>query len=451
MRYYSLTVKTGNGMLQPGSRIFNAEAPLTIGQLESSDIHLPCDEDMLPQCFCTIVKDTNGNGWLLIKKSDFYAVSVNSQDIDYICRLNPKDVISVEGNAFVFNVFDDDKYIEEQGVVLINPNRKIWQVLLLLSALILIIAGILGYQMYSQTMSHFTSSDNTDIRSSVYKIIVSEILLQQHTPADKDGEYYTIDSFEPDSLSTGTCFFSKDSLCITARHCVEPWLDYSGWADNIKMEDLPKAVSWAVLSEKNQIEQADTLYRIVSHCQVIDEDSCIYEFTTDTVSFNRSRDIVAHMGDEQLPWRFIYPLFSKKDVELGDFAFVKTDRRGKLDLATEDYLIRMDCDEDSGKRIYGFPKTNHGNQWEYQEISHISIPEKQDNRFTQCLQLNVNGTSGYSGAPVIEKKNGKLMVIGIFSKIDDFVDSKNTFYAVPANEVSQYNQIMSDEKKQYRR
>ena len=108
--------------------------------------------------------------------------------------------------------------------------------------------------------------------------------------------------------------------------------------------------------------------------------------------------------------------------------------------------------EDDGEvRIYGYPKTNHGNLWEYQRVAHLTMPEFNDEGFDRCLQLTVSGTSGYSGAPVIAKRRGQMMVIGIFSKIDDLVDNKETFYAVPANEVSHYNPTKVYETKQYRR
>lgn len=451
MKYYGITVKSSKGRLHSGQRLFNASAPLTIGQQPSADILLPCSEELLPQSFCTIVRNAAGSGWMIIRKSDFYRVMLNDEEVHAIANLSDGDVISVEGNTFVFNLFDDDNYVDGQGLLLRSQKRSWKQTALWCCSLLLVLVVCMGYPMFSKNQNHFTGKNTALVRSSVYKITVSEIILQQHTEADADGVYHTVDSYALDSLSIGTCFFTHDSLCVTARHCVEPWVDYTDWADDVVMADLPKDVRWAVLAEKSQLEQADTLYRLISRCQVLDEDSCIYEFSSDQFSFNRSHDIIAHIGEEQLPWRIIYPLYSRKDVELGDFAFIKSDRCGDLELATEEYLISMSDEDDSEIRIFGFPKTNHGNIWEYQTVSHLTVPEKEDEGFSKCLQLNVNGTAGYSGAPVIEKKNGKMTVVGIFSKIDDFVDSKNTFYAVPASEVSQYNPATANETQQYRR
>lgn len=451
MKYYSLTVQHSSGALREGERYYNARTPLTIGQQPQDGVKLPCPDDLLPQTFCVIIPNAAGDGWLLVRKSDFYTVSVGNAALDHVAPLADGDVIAVEGHTFVFNTYDDDRYVEGQGllrVAAVNGRRQwvLWGL-----SLLLVLAASIGYQMCTKHMSSFSVADTDEVHASVYQIVVSEYYLQQHTAADAAGVYRTIDTYEPDSTSVGTCFFTRDSLCVTARHCVEPWVDFTAWEDHTTLASLPQEVQWVVVAERSQLEQADTLYRVVTRCQVLDGDSCIHEFTSDACSFNRSRDIIAHMGDEQLPWRIIYPLYKRKDVELGDFAFVKTPLRGALTLASDAELKAFDPEADGEVRIYGFPKTIHGNRWDNQHVTHIAMPECDDDGFTCCLQLTVSATSGYSGAPVIAKRQGRMTVIGIFSKIDDFVDSKETFYAVPANEVSNYTPTKSHETKQYRR
>lgn len=451
MRYYSITVKHPIGKLQSGEHFYNAKSPLSLGQQPSANIQLPCDEDLLPQNFCVITNNTKSNSWQLVKQTDFYPVLLNGEEIAYVGNLHDGDVITVGGATFLFKVHNDDNYSVSNGIVIRKPKQGWTKPLLWCASLLLVLAVSIGYPMIMKNRNGFTKADNRSIRASVYKILVTEVMLQQHTPDDPEGVYSSVDTCVLDSISVGTCFFTEDSLCVTARHCVEPWVDFSAWSDDTKHSELPRDVSWALLAEQSQLEQADTLYRIVSHCLVLEEDSCIYEFTSDQCSFNRSRDIIIRLGDDLMPWRVIYPLYKRKDVELGDFAFVKTTRKGELELATDAYLSKMNSEEDSEVRIFGYPKKNHGNLWEYQIVSHVTIPEMEDSAYTACLQLNVSGTGGYSGSPVIEKKNGRLMVVGIFSKIDDFDDSKQTFYAVPASEVSQYNSTKANEKIQYRR
>lgn len=448
MRYYSLTAKNNYGNLHAGECFCNAIKPLTIGQLNSSNIVLPCADDLLPQNFCTI-KASDSGSWILIKQTDFYPIRVNGALQDCVCRLSNGDTISLDGVSFVFIIHEDDNYTEAQGIVRSKSKQNKKQMLIWCCSLLAVLAISIGYPMLKETRNSFTNNDDKVIRASICKIEVEEVILQMHTPEDMDGEYHDIESYSLENKSVGTCFITTDSLLVTARHCVEPWLDFNGWEDNTKLTDLPQEVYWSIIAEQSQLEQADTLYRVVSKCLVITSDSiCIDTLTSDQFSYNRSRDIISHMGMERLPWRVIYPLYHKKNVELGDFAFIKTKYAGKLALATKEYISGLKDKEESDVRIYGFPKKNHGNRCEHQKAVLVL---SESNLSKECIQLKVNGTSGYSGAPVIEKRDGKMLVVGVFSKIDDFDDSKNTFYAVPASEISQYNPTKANEKKQYRR
>lgn len=448
MKYYSLTVKNNYGNLHAGECFCNAIKPLTIGQQSSSNIMLPCADDVLPQTFCTIKSSATG-GWLLIKQTDFYPIKVNDNELDCVCQLHDRDVIQIDGVSFVFNTHEDDNYSEKQGIIRNASKQSKKQILIWCCSLLAILTICIGYPMLKESRYSFTNSDEDAIRGSLCKLEVEEVILQMHTPEDNEGEYRDVDSYRLENKSVGTCFLTTDSLIVSARHCVEPWLDFNNWEDNTTLTNLPQEVYWSIIAERSQLEQADTLYRVVSKCQIITNDSiCIDTFTSDQFSYNRSRDIITHLGMEHLPWRVIYPLYHRKDVELGDFAFIKTKHKGELTLATKEYISSIQDKKESNVRIYGYPKKNHGNRCEHQDVELVL---QGSDISTECIQLKVNGTTGYSGSPVIDKRNGKMLVVGVFSKIDDYDDSKNTFYAVPANEISQYNPTEANEKKQYRR
>lgn len=445
MRYYSITIKNGHGNLHTGECFYSAIKPLTIGQTNSSNIVLPCSDDLLPQKFCVIKHTEKGDGWVLIKQSDFYEVKVNDKKINWACKLKTGDVISIGGVYFKYQVHEDGGYSDADGIIRTQARNFKRQMVTWCGSLMLIACLCVGFIWWGKDRNEFTDKDKESISASVFKIEVGKLLYQMHSPQDKEGVYHDIDSCILDNMYTGTCFYTTDSLLVTARHCIEPWVDFSDWGDNIEKKNLPLYVQWVINSEETQLFQADTLYRVVSHCKVSDENSTICEFTSDQCKFNRSRDIITTLGDEQFPWRFLYPLYSRRDVELGDFAFMKTDRGGNLKLATDEDLNSI------GEKmcIYGYPRKNHGNHLEHEMVRSIVMPQKDaDGNFTECMELNVNGTNGYSGSPVIAKKNGIIRVIGIFSKADDY--DPGTFYAVPATEVSQYNPQRANENNQYR-
>lgn len=446
MKYYSLKVKNNYGNLHIGENIFNAVKPLTIGQLNSANILLPCADDLLPQNFCTIKTSNKPGCWIIIKRTDFYTIQINDKELDCVLALKNGDIISMDGISFQFRTHEDDNYSEASGIILSKEKRNNRSLLFGIISLFLILFFSIGLSYFTKNHNIFTKSDDDMVHSSIYRIEVSEIKLLMHTGKNEKNAYDTVASYSLENTIIGTCFFTKDSLCVTARHCVEPWLEFSDWTDSTNMRNLPQEVNWAIKAEWSQLEQADTLYKVISLCKVMDGEKCIMLFNSDECSFNRSRDIIARMGSELLPWRIIYPLYNRVDVELGDFAFLKTKRAGNLTLATDNYLAELTENDDAEVRIYGFPQKNHGYLCEFQTSK---IDHRDFNFKKECIQLNVNGAKGYSGSPVLEKKNGTITVIGIFSKVDDF--DGNTFYAVPATEVSNYNFQKANEKKQHRR
>lgn len=446
MNYYSLTFRNKSGIHYAGQRIYNACAPLTIGQLESCDIQLPCADDLYPQTFCIIIPRQDNNGWQLIPQSDFHCIEINGERTGFAHTLMEGDVISVGETSIQFHTHNDNNYAEGQGIVVAGRQYRKTMVFGWVLAVLAALAIVFGYQTFEKGRKAFTTHDSETITQSVYKIQVRQFMLQCHIPGEEAHTYRTVETYEPDSIPTGTCFFTTDSLCVTARHCVEPWIDYSHWDDDTRFATLPKEVRWAVMAEQSQLEQADTLYRLVTLCQVLDGDSCILEFTSDKCSFNRSRDIITNLGEELLPWRFVYPLFNCMDVELGDFAFLKTTTAGQLEMADNEYLKDISPDGNLAMRIYGFPKKNHGHLMEFQDASLAGLPRKEEGKYVECLRIKVKATNGYSGSPLIEKKDGRLKVIGILSKADCYDESKSTFYFVPINEVSHYNPQKANEQ-----
>lgn len=448
MKYYSLTLRTTCGQLHKGETLCSAVKPLTIGQWPSSSIVLPSSQDVLPQHFCVIKPASEAGGWLLIRLTDFYPIAVNDTPVAHACHLRDGDVITMEEAAFIFHTHDDDRYEEAHGIRHTKRTHPALRFALWCCSLLALLAASIGLQTWYTGRSHFSDADHKLASASVCKIEVSEYILQMHTPADAEGHYRHIDSMQLDSSYVGTCFFTTDSLLVTARHCVEPWVEFSAWGEDMRIESLPRHVQWVMRAEKSQLEQADTLLRVASRCRVMEGDSCIMEFTSDQCAFNRSRDIVTTLGPDLLPWRFLFPLYNRTDVELGDFAFLHTSRAGHLTLATSSEL-----NEVSGElRIYGFPFKNYGNQLEHSAVNGIDMPTPDSQgQYTRCIKLRVDGTSGYSGAPVIMKRGGRMRVVGIFSKTDDHDETHSTFYAVPATEVSQYNPTKAYEDTPYRR
>lgn len=450
MRYYSLTFLVSCDGHTVGSRLFNAENSLFIGQQESADIHLVCRAGLLPQPFAVILPNDNGESWRLVRQTDFYNISVNGTSVDYACLLTDGDVIEMAADKPLklrFSLHDDTSYDSAMGIDYRQKSRtrKIATGLLLVVAILAsFIAGLLAF---SRDADKFTEADIADLENSVYMIRVEGIMLQMHTPAMVAGAYETIEWTEPSTPTYGTCFFTYDSLCITARHCIEPWLIFD-WSLQHDASDIPDEVKWALKAETSVFNREDTTYRVVTECKIYDGKNCILTCQSSDFNFNRSHDDIIRLFDEGYVWRNINPLFSRRDMELGDFAFMKTERKGELRLKNfeRDTTWRYDAKE---KKLAGYPKTNNVER-SIINVDNVFKPELREWRPVTNIKLKVDATEGYSGAPVIVKEEGKMHVIGIMSKSDDY-DESNIFYAVPSSEITNYNKEEANEKIIYRR
>lgn len=450
-RYYSLMFRTPCLEHKFGDKIKNADSPLNIGQKSTADVQLPCPNDFIPETYATILPDANQNHWYIVRRTDYYDIEVNGESLCYAKILQDGDIITCfttdKPVKLLFHICNDEHYSADMGITY-NKAGITKRAIALYSMLILIFVSLVSFlPIYLRHLESFNNNDAIVISKSVYQINVDSVMLQMHTPDDSVGVYHTIESRTPDEASYGTCFFTQDSLCVTARHCVEPWLAYEGWTGDENVKDLPIEVQWAIQSEQSIEEYADTLYRVVSYCSVMDGDSCIYSFTSDQCKIDRSRDDITHLGRQQLPWRVIFPMFSRRDVELGDFAFFKSQVRGDLTLAeskkiAEVFASNKDC------RLVGYPKENtiRRTVQEGRILDALELGEDKDAE--ECIRLEVRGNDGDSGGPVIVKSKGHLYVVGILSKRDDHHDG--IFFAVPITEITNYNEN-KDEAPRYRR
>lgn len=447
MKYYCLTFRTTCGSYSVGSKIFNAENALFIGQQESADIRITCSATMLPQSFAVILPNSSNVSWRLVRQTDFYDVKVNGTIVDYACVLADGDEIELVCDTPLklrFSLHDDAGYEAAHGI---DYRKKSTYGYIAIAAIFLasLVAGVLAF---THNSDKFSPSDMTDMKQSVYMIRVTNILLQMHSSDMAAGTYETVEVKEPTTASHGTCFYTIDSLCVTARHCIEPWLTYN-WSELQDTTDIPLEVKWSLRAETSVLNQQDTIYRVVSSCEICDADSVIATCSSNDFNFNRSRDEIVRLWDEGYVWRNIYPLFNRKDVELGDFAFMKTDRAGNLNLAVINYKDPWAYNSVE-KKIIGYPKTNQVER-SMVEVDNIYMPLlDKDNNPTTDIKLKVDATEGYSGSPIVIKKNGELRVIGVLSKSDDY-DRSNTFYAVPASEITNYDKERANEQIRYRR
>ena len=304
-------------------QFMNRDNVMHIGHTESCELRLPNETQYEDSVIAVIVKRDDEEGWKLIRLSPYkeHEVRVNGMPLESVCFLNNGDHIAIEGQKqeLTFNVRSDDTY-NANGIVMAKSDNsvKIWMAVLTVA---LVIFGLFYY--YNQSI---TSSMINRAKSSTYRIVVDSVKLVKV----KDGKTTVIESYA--ETFRGTLFLTDDSLLVTARHCIEPWLNVS---DNLTLDtiskDVPKDVKMALKAVTHEMMCDDgSELKMVSVCsiyQIEPEYKFLFKVESSDFVMDKSRDNIIEYGDYDhvYYWRSISARPRDIDMMMGDFAFMKTD------------------------------------------------------------------------------------------------------------------------------
>jgi hypothetical protein len=249
-------------------------------------------------------------------------------------------------------------------------------------------------------------------------------------------------------MVSGTAFITDDSLLVTARHCVEPWLNVDSIpADSSKIESLP--VKWALMAETRNQEEIDSIeWMVVSRLSVVIPDSTgsfiIEKFSSTDFNIEKSRDHVIEYGDfdHLYFWRSIAALPRRTDMMLDDFAFLRlpahlaSHAEGAIHLASKEEILQLE--KRKPVTILGFPESGVGAadfESSTDELRHL--PTQDSLGFPDGV-LHHNGeiAHGYSGGPVLVRNGNECYAVGIISVHDRL--NKNRTLSVPVSEVERW-------------
>lgn len=221
---------------------------------------------------------------------------------------------------------------------------------------------------------------------------------------------------------------------------MEPWITDEKWDGTGFDVKMPPAVRMAAEAETRNRTQGTDAYGVKARCVISNGLETFYLYSTD-FRFNKTRDKVLRLGTEKEPiyWRTIMPLANRRDMELGDFAYVEAEGgiTGNLELASLEDLKRFDRQADKEIAVIGFP-VNDNNADElcvkvYGNSQHLEFDGKGEN-LRGCIQMMAPVNPGNSGGPVVARTGNRIKVIGIVSKADGMA-RQGVFWAVPVTEV----------------
>ena len=439
-RYYTLRFEHASPPYRSGMCLSNADNLLHIGQSEGCDVRLSNTSQYEDVEWAVIEKVVDEDIWKLIRTSPYreHEVRVNGSPIQYVHFLKDGDRISFEGLRLelIFETKSDGKYLSS-GIDSKPPQSRgvqIWLILLTLAFL-----SIIGVAIINRPM---TDDMINEAKRSVFLIKVDSISLIAVRGADT-----TIVSSCRAEIS-GMGFLTTDSLLVTARHCIEPWLNIPDTMQLDTTASIPTFVKMALTAEThNTLDGDGAEWRTISHCSIWKADpnlSFLFCATSADFMIDKSRDLIIETGDydHHYVWRSISARPRRTDMMLGDIAFMKVSSfminnpKGSIRLAKPDEMWKL-CRK-SGRElvILGSPEGSLGRQ----DIEKSNDELRRPVTFTSdgypetVLSHNGEIVPGFSGGPVLTRCG--LMgwcAIGVVSATD--ARNVNRCYSVPVSEI----------------
>lgn len=415
--HFTLTSKSG---------IYASGNPTTtIGQSEGCDIRIPNATKYADVIMAKIAANSDNSGWHIVRISPYYPIIVNGVEIKRVHYLDDGDNIEMGGTHFRFNIRQGE--LQSPSVTHLHQGgRLLWAIMLAIVA----IAAAIGYMFYDSGRENITPQMRRDITASIFTTRVDSLKL---ICGDS-----IIDSYYYASSPIGSAFLTTNSLIVTARHCIQPWLNM------VKPEDYGKLSSmtdWpiqaALFAEtQNQLNGTDD-YKIVSYLTLTDEDGETMSFSSQDFKINDDFDEIIELGDYNNPlyWRSISHRYAREDMMLGDVASVKTDRIGKIPLASETdirSLLRP------GVRLtfVGHPEASVGGNAIDFKTDELHAPLRETAGLPGRLFVLAHDGAlikGFSGGPVLVRDGIGFKAVGVISVADS--RNHNRSYSVPTSEI----------------
>ena len=440
--YYRLTYLPPNrAMRSSGTTYFGANAPLTIGQQSSCDVRLPESSTYQPQLFAVILPYDDASGWYVVRRNDYFEITVDGCPLHTAMPLRDGSVLAFCNGTVItrikFNIFNDGNYDPSSGIVYRNETlirrTSVWlSVFFVLAAVALLALAMGGRRGIRQ-------ADLDPYAAALFRITVDSVFLTKDTVLQGRTDEVVLQAIGLDDPYVGTCFLTADGHYVTARHCIHPWIDDEPWDATALTSLSPVATRIAAQAETFNRKVGRQLYHVKTHCIVSNRLERHDYYSTDFVTDNH-RDQVLPLGsdDSLFYWRTIIPLATRRDMELGDFAYTKVadSAISTLQMATLADLQQFNSQRDKDIVVLGFPVNDNDDKEMtivFGNSQHFDYNGDGDTR-KGCIMMNAPINPGNSGGPVLAYIGRKIMVVGIVSKADTRA-SQGTFWVVPASEV----------------
>lgn len=415
-------------------RVISPAAGKTVimGQCEGSDIRLSNPGPFEDVAVAKIIPSGSG-GWCLVRLSRDYPVSVSGRAVAYVHHLEDKDNIEAGTLEPTVRFRIGPGAQPPQTIVHRGLSRR--GVAVLTTAFILLVLSAAWWVRHVTGRDSLSEQMLAAAQASLYRLEVDSLFL-----------------FEGDSLMgtyaypaapAGTAFLTADSLLVTARHCVEPWLnavDVAGIPE-LAGNDNP-AIRMALQAETYNVLAGDGAPRmtLVSGVTLTDSRGRKIRMRSSAFTIDRSRDEIVELGsyDTDLYWRNIQARYGRSDMMLGDAVACRMSRAGSIVLADSSVLAE-ELHQRRGLTFMGFPLSQGRDETAEVETAELSQPLArlaEDPAHFFMLAHGGRLAPGYSGGPVLmlsPSSEDGFVAAGVISVLDR--ENNHRSYSVPATEI----------------
>ena len=433
--YFVLTLLDSGHWVRTDESIAASSDTVGIGETSDCQLRFPASGPFAEEKYAVIRRQGEAE-WVLIPVSRFVSTYVNGSRVELDHYLADGDIISFEGREeeLKFEIRRDGAFSAEAGTLRMKQSfsRGMVSLLVILPVLLFAVLGLFLIRLSFR--ERVREKVLAQARESVLRIAVDSVYYLKTGPGgETELGRYSYQEAE-NTLPSGTAFLTSDSLLVTARHCIEPWLNTRTLLlanPDDKILSLP--AQWALEAEtKNQTGDGTTVYQVVSRCVVKrsahGEDETLFSFLSSDFAFDTSRDEIIEIGNfnETYYWRSIAGRFSLRDMMLDDIAWKKVDRRGSLVPADPEQMTGL-LKSGTAVSFMGYP--NYQEKGFNRDDGKVSI----DYRPGTMLAHSGSLAPGFSGGPVILVKGERAYAVGVVSVKDYSGD--NRIYSVPITEM----------------
>lgn len=434
----------GNAFHAKDDVLNTSEEVLNIGEYPDCPIRYEASEGYEPEYYATIIKNEDGEGWRIVKRSQFIEVEIaGNGGFGYVHQLKDGDVIGFGDGKMTlqFNLHQEGDYSEAGIKIVHQSNHKLLYGVLAFACVLAVGVGYLLYDRWNQMDLH---QDVKAFSSSVYIIMVDSVQMVKVYDGKEEKIGATKDLAYTGEREIGTAFLTTEGKLVTARHCIEFWLNrkINGISNVVELDD-DDIVKWAIQASTYMYcrdEQNDTVVALKTYCSVYNPDSLdsplfVFHSLESRVHINYAHDKFYPIPDPSgnYYWRTIIPRGNNREAELGDIAYIDVDEKGMINLADSAQISTIS--EGLPIVFLGFPQNGIGDRTLMYEDGKITREVAKDG-VNQNLYVKGEINPGFSGGPVMARIDDKIVAIGVTSRVDSISNGVYK-WVVPISEIAE--------------